>query len=160
MEMEKTTSLKEYFGGESTGFTPWLEKHPEIIQDILGSKNATVYKREAKVDKFYIDLLFRDGLKTYVVENQYGESNHDHLGKCIVYSTLINSDKTIWIAEHFSEEYYKILKNINIDLCLAMVQLEQVDDYVAMKIYCHYKDGSTKQIIYKLNDREIIGKIQ
>lgn len=153
-------SLKDYFGGEATGFTPWLQNHSQIIKDILKNENITLYKREMKVDSYYLDLLYRDGNELFVVENQYGESDHDHLGKCIVYSSLVNAKKTIWIAEEFSNEYDKIFQSLNIDLILCSVTLEIIDiDTVMLKFYISSKDGIRQQI-YKLNkDKEIVHTI-
>lgn len=149
-------SLKEYFGGEATGFTPWLQNHPQVIIDITNNSNLELYKREFKVDSYFIDLLFRDKNDIYVIENQYGLSNHEHLGKCIVYSTLVNAKKTIWITEGISDEFHKIFKSLNIDLVICSVHLEKItNDTSIMQIYV-YSD-SFKQIIYKLNkDKNIV----
>lgn len=160
MQTDNLISLKDYFGGEASGFTPWLAKHEQVIRDIV-EVEVELYKREAKVDSYYIDLMFRNGKDVYVVENQYGESNHDHLGKCVVYSSLVNAKKTVWIAEGFSNEYQKIFNSLNIDLILCSVCMEKInEDYVQMKCYIFSKKGM-RQIIYKLDkDKNIVSKVK
>lgn len=160
IQMDNLISLKDYFGGEASGFTPWLAEHEQIVKDIIEA-DAQLYKKEAKVDSYYIDLMFRSGKDIYVVENQYGESNHDHLGKCIVYSSLVGAKKTVWIAEEFSNEYQKIFTSLNIDLILCSVCMEKInEDYVLMKCYILSKKGM-RQIIYKLdNDKNVIKTIK
>lgn len=158
--MEIPISLKDCFGGEASGFTPWLQKHSQIIQDITDNKNIKIYKREVKVDSYYLDLMFRDNNKIIVVENQYGQSNHDHLGKCIVYSSLVNANKTIWIAETFSNEYYKILDSLTTDLILCSVSLETYQaETIKMRIEVYSKQ-TKKQLIYILDrNKDVIHKI-
>ena len=157
--MESRISLKDFFGNEATGFTPWLQHHCVIIQDILNDSDICFYKREAKVDDFYIDLMFHKNKEVYVVENQYGESNHDHLGKCIVYSALTNAKKTVWIAEKILAEHQKILDKLTIDLYLCEISLKKIGEKTEMKIYC-YSRNKFKQLIYILDkNKEIIRRI-
>ncbi len=160
--METHISLKDFFGGEATGFTPWLQKHPKIIQDLLEEEYACCYKREQKVENFYIDLLFRKGNELYVVENQYGESDHDHLGKCITYTSLVNAKKTIWIAEKFLDEHIKVLNSLKMELLICTACLEKtIGNKIKLKIYKYSKNSPMKQYIYTLdNDKNIINSIK
>ena len=57
-----------------------------------------------------------------IVENQYDDSDYDHLGKIITYS-IANSEsddikvtRAIWISERFHIEHFTTVKKIN-DLC-------------------------------------------
>lgn len=157
--MESRISLKEYFGSEATGFTPWLQNHDVVIKDILDDENVEFYKREAKVDDFYIDLMYRKNKDVYIIENQYGISNHDHLGKCILYSTLVKAKKTVWITESICEEHLKIYKELNINLYLCSITLEKVEGkLVRMKVFVYSKNNSMKQFIYLLNIEKAIVK--
>lgn len=160
METETRISLSEYFGNEASGFTPWLAKNKEIIEDIIGEK-LQVYKREAKIKNFYIDLMLRNENKVYVVENQYGESNHDHFGKIIIYSLLAKSAGTVWIAESFLPEYEKIIETIDINLYFVTAHLYTYDKngIYLLHLYIHSNTKERmKQIIYKVNNKKIISK--
>lgn len=146
-------SLKDYFGKEASGFTPWIASHIDIIQDILQEEDLALYKQEMKVDKFYVDLAIKNKDKEiFIVENQYGESDHDHLGKCLVYSMLTTAKKTLWIAEQFSDEYQKIfayIKNTNLYLCKVEIEVGNHRGYDIMKLHVYTADGP-RYINYRL----------
>ena len=51
-------------------------------------------------------------------------SDHDHFGKCLMYSYLLHPKKTVWIAEEFTKEHENILSQVNIDLIQVQFQIE------------------------------------
>lgn len=117
--------LKDIFPTEAGDFTPWLANHEEIIEKITG-KDCRLYGREVPLLRYYADLLFHYGNRQLiVVENQFGESDHDHFGKCLMYTFLTNANLTIWVAESFSQEYHNILHKVNINLVLCEVKVAQ-----------------------------------
>lgn len=90
---------------------------------------------EVPVGPYSADILAKDASGEYVViENQFGKTDHDHLGKLLTYSAALGASSVIWIAERFTDEHRKAMDWLNektIDsFSLYAVQLEvlQIDD--------------------------------
>ena len=62
--------------------------------------NVTVVEREIAAGDFRLDLLAKteDG-RPAVIENQFGRSDHDHLGKLVTYLAEFDAEVAIWIVE-------------------------------------------------------------
>ena len=146
-------TLKDYFKHEERGFTPWLAVNSHIIRDILNDSSARLYKREFRIDGFYIDLLYQGKKGTIVVENQFGESDHDHLGKVISYSSLVRSPVCIWIAESFRREHLKIQESLTPDVYLVSCMLEndEKNDDIYMKLVIESKETS-RVLLYRVGE--------
>ena len=80
--------IREVWPKEEKDFTPWLEKNLDLLGDVL-SLSLVSNKREVKVGRrFRADLQAEDSSGDLVViENQFGKSDHDHLGKIMTYLT-------------------------------------------------------------------------
>lgn len=145
----KPLTLKDVFGGEATGFTPWLEAHCEVLADIC-EESVSVFKREAKIHNYYMDLTLqtRTG-KLYVVENQYGEADHDHLGKCILYAVLSHAKQILWISEQFHPEHEQILRELDIPLVLVQCNVFKEEEKTILLIQWQSKEKSN-QLKYHL----------
>ena len=37
-----------------------------------------------------------------IIENQFGKTNHDHLGKLITYASALDAGTIVWLSEHFT----------------------------------------------------------
>ena len=110
--------IREIFRNEDEDFTPWLNEN----LNILGKKlNLDIIDGniEEPVGGFSCDMVARDSdsNKIIVIENQYGTTDHEHLGKIFTYASGKNAGIVIWIAENFKEEHKKSLEwlNENID---------------------------------------------
>lgn len=70
---------------------------------------------EVPVGPFRVDLVAQvtgsDDL--VVVENQFGPTDHDHLGKLLTYAAGQEAPYAIWIAEHFRPEHRSALEWAN-----------------------------------------------
>lgn len=110
----KRVNLKDVFRKEDKDFTPWLNEH----LDELGKKlnidiiDSTI---EEKVGSFNCDIIAKDSdsNKIVVIENQFGPSNHDHLGKIFTYAAGKGASIVVWIAEKIREEHRKVLEWLN-----------------------------------------------
>ena len=68
---------------------------------------------------FSADILCRrldggsDEESWVVIENQYGRTNHDHLGKLLTYAAGLKARTVVWIAEEFRDEHRAALDLLN-----------------------------------------------
>lgn len=132
----KNLKLKSVWNHEEHDFTPWLaeESHLSALSDAIGM-DLQLERIEVPVGPYCADILAKDASGEYVViENQFGKTNHDHLGKLLTYGATLGASAVVWIAEQFTEEHRKTVEWLNertIDsLSLYAVQLEvlQIDD--------------------------------
>ncbi len=67
---------------EAHDFTPWLFEHGDRLAEALGIE-LDFEAREHLVGRYRLDILGRDltNRAVLMVENQFGDSDHDHLGK-------------------------------------------------------------------------------
>ena len=118
---------------ESSDFTPWLAKHLDQLGDVLkldfDPETLTEVRTEVSVGSFSADVVAEDtsGNK-YLIENQYGNTDHDHLGKMITYAAGLGASTIIWVSEYVREEHQKAIEFLNngttSDLNFFLVQIE------------------------------------
>ena len=105
--------VRELWPNEASDFTPWLHDNPEILGDLLGTE-LFPQDREATVGRYSADLLFRDSSdRVVVVENLFGATDHDHLGKLITYSAGLGAGVAVLLAEEFRDEHRSALDWLN-----------------------------------------------
>lgn len=64
--------------------------------------------------RYSLDLLLSDAKeRVAIVENQFGQTDHDHLGKLLTYCAGTEADVVIWIAEELNEEHVAALDWLN-----------------------------------------------
>jgi len=98
---------------EAHEFTPWLAENVGLLGDALGL-SLELKAREHKVGRYSLDLLLSDSAeRTVIVENQFGQTDHDHLGKLLTYCAGTEADVVIWIAERLNEEHVAVLDWLN-----------------------------------------------
>lgn len=128
-------NVRDVWKHEAHNFTPWLCENIEPLGKELGLLLEFVGREEA-VGPYSADILAKDaGNDRYVViENQLEKTNHDHLGKCITYSSVLDASAFIWLATEFTDEHKKAIDWLNEhtteDIACYGVQLElwKVDD--------------------------------
>ncbi len=131
----KNVSLRKIWKNEAYDFTPWLAENLERISESLGLE-LEFEAKEVSVGPYSADILAKDtGTDKFVViENQLEKTNHDHLGKCITYASVLDASAVIWIASKFTEEHKKALDWLNdhtsdeIGFYGIKVELWQIDD--------------------------------
>jgi len=101
------------WSGEATDFTPWLADNLDVLGGAVGLA-LTLRAREHPVGRYSLDLLLQDARgRTVIVENQYQQTDHDHLGKLLTYAAGTKADIVIWIAETFTNEHLAALQWLN-----------------------------------------------
>jgi hypothetical protein len=109
--------LREVWAGEARDFTPWLAESDNIslLAETLGLSDLDVQGREVPVGSFYIDILARDAEgRVVVIENQFGPTDHTHLGQILTYVAGQEGNATVvWIAETVRDEHRAAIDWLN-----------------------------------------------
>lgn len=131
----KNVQLRKIWKNEAYDFTPWLADNLDSIGEATGLE-LELESQEVSVGPFSADILAKDtGTDKFVViENQLEKTNHDHLGKCVTYASVLDASAVIWIASKFTDEHKKALDWLNdhtsdeISFYGLKVELWQIDD--------------------------------
>jgi len=108
--------IRKAWAREDYDFTPWLatEEGIEILSDEIGIQLKIIGTEEA-VGKYSADILAEEigsGEKV-IIENKYGETDHDHIGKLLTYAAGFEAKTLILIAEKFTSEHRAALDFLN-----------------------------------------------
>jgi len=110
----KRLDPRTIWSSESRDFTPWLAENINMLGEVLGTE-LEVSATETTIGDFSLDILARD-LATgnnVVIENQYGLTDHDHLGKLLTYASGVEASMLVWIAEQIRDEHRQALEWLN-----------------------------------------------
>lgn len=100
--------IRKVLPNEAHDFTPWLGENLDLLADALGLEDLVLVGTEGSVEDFRLDILATgtdaSGEEiTVVVENQYGATDHDHLGKLVTYAARAEQDGDrvlgVWVVE-------------------------------------------------------------
>jgi hypothetical protein len=109
--------LRAVWAYESNDFTPWLAETENLtlLADTLNLGSLQVQGTEVPVGNFFIDILARDvDGGSVIIENQFGLTDHTHLGQILTYLAGQEGRATvIWIAESFREEHRATIDWLN-----------------------------------------------
>lgn len=108
----KTLKIREVWPSESADFTPWLESHIGELDKVLGLGLSNT-KREESAGDFRIDLVAETNFGDVVIENQFGRTDHRHLGQLVTYLSYREIQRAIWIAENARPEHVKAVETLN-----------------------------------------------
>lgn len=98
---------------EAYDFTPWLAENLDLLGEELGLA-LRIREREAAVGRYSLDLLLEDAQgRTVIVENQFGQTDHDHLGKLLTYCAGTEADVVVWLSESLTDEHVAALEWLN-----------------------------------------------
>ncbi len=106
--------LREVWRGEATHFTPWLSDNLQALSDKLGME-LTVETTEGSVGDFSADIVAKDlaTRSVVVIENQFGQTDHQHLGQIITYAAGLRASTVIWVAENIRPEHKVAIDLLN-----------------------------------------------
>lgn len=107
--------VQDVWPGEATDFTPWLASNlDELALALSLDLDLDLVETEKAVGSFKADMLLRTvDDEAVVVENMYGTSDHDHLGKLLTYAAGLDATHAILIAEHLRPEHRTMLRWLN-----------------------------------------------
>ena len=109
---KRKISLSELFEKE-TKFSSWLSKHLYKLTPLLNRQLKCVGKEQRCDSPKRVDILAIDEMDNrIVIENQFGLSNWNHLGKIISYALKCNAKCAVWISEEFEKYFSNILVNL------------------------------------------------
>lgn len=113
----ESVSVSEVWKTEPRDFTPWLAE-PEnlkLLCDILELEELVDVQQEGPVGRFRVDITAQQqGGGTVLIENQFGPTDHGHLGQ--VMTSLAGQQgpvTAVWIAERFNEEHRAVFDWMN-----------------------------------------------
>jgi len=94
-------------------FSRWLRDNIERLNAVLGVTLSDP-QCEGSVGDFSVDLVAEDesGHKA-VIENQFGRSDHDHLGKLLTYLTNTEAAVAVWIVGEPRPEHVETITWLN-----------------------------------------------
>lgn len=94
-------------------FSNWLYDNIDILSELLNFELINA-EREKAAGSFRVDIYAEDEQgNSVIIENQFGRSDHDHLGKIITYLSAFESKKGIWIVEEPRAEHIQAINYLN-----------------------------------------------
>jgi len=110
-----TLSAQEVWGNEAHVFTPWLSQNLDLLAEALQIDELELQGTEVPAGDFRLDILAEDSEGNPVlIENQFGATDHRHLGQLISYVASQNRKATtIWVAERFKDDHRAAIDWLN-----------------------------------------------
>jgi hypothetical protein len=137
---ERVQDLKKVWPRE-TDFSDWLAEKDGVafLAEELGLEVENL-TRESRPGDFPCDIrgnLVGDEGHVVVIENQYGKTDHDHLGKLLTYAAVHKATTGIWISESISDDHRQVIDWLNeitpptVNLYLVSVKLYRIGNSAA-----------------------------
>jgi len=140
MNIGKRTQIKDLrqIWPTEPEFSDWLvtEQGLNLISEDLGISVENP-RRESRPGDYPADVVgnrLGDENHIIVIENQFGKTDHDHLGKLLTYAAMHSAMTGIWISEHISNDHRKVIDWLNentpphVSLYLAQLKAYQIGD--------------------------------
>ncbi len=108
----ETVAIRKVWRTENSDFTPWLQSHIGELDKVLGL-GLSAPQREVGAGAFSIDLVAETNFGDVVIENQFGKSDHRHLGQLVTYLSHREVQRAIWIVEEARPEHVKAVETLN-----------------------------------------------
>jgi len=114
LERLDETGVRRIWPREDQNFSPWLADNIGFLNEALNI-SIEITQAEVPVENFRLDLEGMDSVsqRPVVIENQFGRSDHDHLGKLITYAAGREAGINIWIANEFQSPHRNAIEWLN-----------------------------------------------
>ena len=111
-------------------FSDWLARNVDVLNEKLPwNIDPTSIRREASARRVgRVDLLCQatkpDDVKTFnvIIENQFGRTDDNHLGRIMEYIAAFQARAVIWIAEDSAYSHRQVMRWLN--------ESAQIDGYI------------------------------
>jgi hypothetical protein len=107
--------LTEAWKGEASQFTPLLAEQLDALGTEIGVDLASVGESEVQITGGRrIDIVAQgtDGSE-FVIENQYGRADHDHLTRGLAYAVARRARGLVVVAEEHRDEFRAVAQYLN-----------------------------------------------
>ena len=107
--------LTDAWTGEASDFTPLLAQQLDAVGDAIGVDLASVGSSEVPITGGRrIDIVAQgaDGSE-FVIENQYGRADHDHLTRGLAYAVARRARGLVVVAEEHRDEFRAVAQYLN-----------------------------------------------
>lgn len=108
-------SLRDAWKGEASDFTPLLAEQLDAVGDAIGVDLLAIGQAEvATAGGRSIDIVAQsaDGPE-FVIENQYGRADHDHLTRGLAYAVARGARGLVVVAENHRDEFRAVAQYLN-----------------------------------------------
>ena len=135
--LEQVLNLRAIWDVEPR-FSDWLasEEGLEVVARDLEVQIENA-RREVRPGDYPCDIvgnILGDENHVVIIENQFGRTDHDHLGKLMTYAAVNRATTAVWIAEEASDDHRKVIDWLNdntpphLNFFLACVRAFRIGD--------------------------------
>ena len=110
-----TLKATDVWINEPQVFTPWLSENLDLLAEALQIDELELKGIEVAAGDFRLDILAEDAEgHPVLIENQFGATDHRHLGQLISYVASQSGQATVvWVAERFKDDHRAAIDWLN-----------------------------------------------
>ena len=154
----KTVAIRKVWPTENGDFTPWLQSHISQLDEVL-ALGLSDPQREVAAGVFSIDLVAKTDFGDVVIENQFGKSDHRHLGQLVTYLSQREVQRAIWIVEQAKPEHVKAVRTLNghgvWQIWIVTVRAIKIDNSAPAPLFTVVAEPSEDTVIREGTDPDL-----
>ena len=135
--MKRIDDLRSIWPHEEQDFSKWLaqKENLEQLSDAI-EIDLELEETESPVGSFSVDIYARESgsSRGIIIENQLEDTDHDHLGKIIMYAAGKDAEIIVWIVKRARDEHKQAIgwlnqhTDENIGFFLIEIELWRIGD--------------------------------